>query len=518
MLPRTDTSSGLDLSTFPSTDRMLARIAYLSGLGHRKTGTPQGRQSAEYIADAFRGAGLSPVTIERAPTPCPTVHTQSLAFDGRSIECFWVNGTGRQAPLGRFRSEIAAGTEIVYLGAGWESDFDQVDVAGKVVVCDIYFHPSLTSTFLDINPRAEFFDPDDSLFEPRNKFDIYAPNNWPNNYFKAQQLGAAGFVGALQNYMDCYNYNEDYTDNGKALGVDGMEIPAVWVSRSDGAEMARTIEAAVSFSDLSLTVDVEYEMKDALNVVGVLPGLSAETILVHSHHDAVFAGAVQDASGIAEVIALAEFFGGLPIEDRGKTMMFAATDTHFTDYVGHEAFLGAREQAGDDIVLDLCIEHIGKEVELTQDNHAVETGLVEPRIVYVADESGLLEVVKEAFAKHRLSRTIFAPVSVPPEGAAVEPYEFRPDEVMTDAYAFAEAGIPVVSLIGCQMYLFHPSDTIERIAVDQLRPVGMAFAEIAAAAHALGPQEARDPRDRSSPATTGTHHPPTLTHPEGGQS
>ncbi|QHC61189.1 hypothetical protein [Rathayibacter sp. VKM Ac-2760] len=67
-------------------------------------------------------------------------------------------------------------------------------------------------------------------------------------------------------------------------------------------------------------------------------------------------------------------------------------------------------------------------------------------------------------------------------GAEEIPYVFRPDEVVSDAYYFAEAGIPAVSLVAAQIYLFHPSDTIDRVPIDQLRPVGLAFAKIAVAA------------------------------------
>ncbi|WP_442576350.1 M28 family metallopeptidase [Microbacterium sp. F51-2R] len=465
-----------DLTTFPSTDRILGWIDDLASLGHRRTGTPQGRASAEYIANAFRGAGLDPVRIETAPTPCPTVHQQHFRIDTAAAEVFWINGTGRREKLGRFAHRVEA--EVVYLGHGWEHDFDRVDVAGKIVVCDIEFLPSSATAFLEGNPRAEVYDPEDTLHEPRRKYDIYSPNNWPNNYFYAQQRGAAGFIGALQNYMDCYNYNEDYTENGAVLGVEAMTIPGLWVSRADGRIIAEAVEQASRPTVGDLCLDVEYELKDALNVHGILSGQSSDIIMVHSHHDAVFAGAVQDASGVAEVLALAEYFATLPSEQRPKTMMFAATDTHFTDYVGHAAFLEERDAAKHRIVLDLCIEHVGKEVELDEENNAIETGHVEPRIVYVSDETGLLSVVKNTFAAHHLGRTIFAPVAAPDPGYD-GPYEFRPDEVISDAYYFAEAGIPVVSLVCGQMYLFHPSDTIDRVPADQLRPVGMAFAEIA---------------------------------------
>lgn len=472
-------STGIDTSTFPTADRIFGWIEYLAGLGHRKTGTPQGRASADYIADQLRSFGIENVTIETAPTPCPTVHSAQLAISGRVIECFWVNGTGRGAELGRFRTGIES-AEIVYLGHGWEADFHGVDITGKIVVCDIEFKPSSASSVVQQNPRAEMYDPDGSLQEEHNKFDIYSPYNWPNNFFHTQLRGAVGFVGVLQNYMDCYNYNEDYTENGAALGVDKMEIPAVWVSKADGAAI-RQAATADGGTRGTLLVDVEYELKNALNVNAVLPGLSSDIILVHSHHDAVFAGAVQDASGVSEVLALAEYFAGRPLSERPKTLMFAATDTHFTDYVGHLAFLEERRVSKQRIVLDLCIEHVGKEIELGADNQAVETGHVEPRLVYISDESGLYSEVRSAFMRNGLGRTFFLPVEHT-ESDPDDPYVFHSDEVVSDAYYFAEAGIPVVSLVAGQMYLFHPSDTLDRVPVDQLRPVGLAFAEIAAAA------------------------------------
>ena len=476
----TRTTTSIDLDLFPTTERIHGWIRDLAALGHRRTGTPQGRRSAEYIERVLLEAGLEQVRIERAPTPCPVVHAQELRVGGAAIETFWANGTGRISELGRFTHTLPADTPVVYLGAGWEEEFEGVDVAGKIVVCDIEFLPMTTEAAVARNERTEVYDPDGSLQIPVHKYDIYSPNNWPYNYFRAQQGGAVGFVGSLRDYMDASYYNEDYTEIGAAMGEDAMSIPALWVSRGDGDKIVDVTAQAESPAIASLVLDVEYTLEDALNVRGVLPGQSSDIILVHSHHDAVFAGAVQDASGVSEVLALAEYFSQIPLEQRPKTMMFALTDTHFTDYVGHEAFIAARAEAQDRIILDVCIEHIGKEIVLGDNNEAVETGYCEPRMVYVSDESGLLGEVKDSFARHGLGRTFFAPVATAQSSDG--PYQFRADEVVSDAYYFAEAGIPVVSLVAGQMYLFHPSDTIDRVLVEDLRPVGIAFAEIAVAA------------------------------------
>ncbi len=76
-------------------------------------------------------------------------------------------------------------------------------------------------------------------------------------------------------------------------------------------------------------------------------------------------------------------------------MMFAATDTHYTDYMGHQGFIKPREAAGDNIILDLAIEHIGKEAVVDAEGHLQLTGQHESRLVYITKESGLYEFVKE---------------------------------------------------------------------------------------------------------------------------
>lgn len=225
-----------------------------------------------------------------------------------------------------------------------------------------------------------------------------------------------------------------------------------------------------------------YEYRDALNVKGVLEGMSDDIILLHSHHDAVFDGAVQDASGISEMMAVGKYFSQLDKTQRPKTMMFAATDTHYTDYMGHQGFIKRRKEKGDNLILDLVIEHIGKEVVLDEDGKMIETGEVESRLVYVTKETRLYDFVIKTFEKYGLEKSIFAAVDLITPDDSGEEYVFRQDEVISDAYYFSEAGIPVISTVAGEIYIFHTSDTVERIPQDQLEPVGKAYVEIAAEA------------------------------------
>ena len=85
----------------------------------------------------------------------------------------------------------------------------------------------------------------------------------------------------------------------------------------------------------------------------------------------VFNGAVQDASGMAEVMALAKYFAAIPYEKRPFTMMFAALDGHYTDYAGHLALVKKLKSEGSEVLCDFVVEHIGKEVGLGTDNEPI---------------------------------------------------------------------------------------------------------------------------------------------------
>ena len=292
--------------------------------------------------------------------------------------------------------------------------------------------------------------------------------------------GASGFVGILENYYDDpYWYSEDYTDIGKPLGFEYMSLPALWISRSSGNELKEKFKSQGKLNG-NLKLSSTYSYKKALNISGKLPGKSPDIILTHSHHDAVFAGAVQDASGISEMLALAKYFSQIPETDREKTMMFAATDTHYTDYNGHVEFIRQRRYNGENLILDLAIEHIGEETYFDDDYNEIKTGEAEARLVYITRQSGLYDDVVSAFKRNNLKQAVFYQVDLRDDLDAE--YEFHEDEVISDAYYFNESGTPVVSMVSSEMYIFHPSDTPKRIPKNQLEPVGRAFAEIALAA------------------------------------
>ena len=461
----------MGLITFADEAQYLDWIKGFTRLPHRKTGTPEGRISAEYVRDTFLSMGMEDVKIETAKSVCMDVRKSSLSIGGEEIDVFFANGTGRGARTGAFKVGDGTPQEMIYLGDGGEEDFDGAEVSGKIVLCDIWFLPSHPTDLWDWNKDAEVYDPEGKIDRPLNKYDIYTPNNWPYNYYRALNGGAAGFVGILHNFMDQNYYHEDYTEITEMFGNEYMSMPALWMSREDGKHILENLHKGDS-TGCSFCTDVIYEERDALNVSGKMPGMSDDIVLVHSHHDAVCEGAVQDASGMSEVFALAQYFAGLPKEAREHTMMFAATDSHYTDYEGHAQFVEERKKHGDHIILDCCIEHIAREMDLDEEYNIVMKDEPETRMMYVSDRGELIPQTRELLQKYGLDKTFIFPVHGESAGA------YTHEDVCSDAYVFDAVGIPVVSILAAPMYLFHNTDTLDKVYVPGLRPIGMAYAEL----------------------------------------
>jgi len=476
------TATTIDLKNIPSREEYLEWIEGFTSLPHRRTGTEEGWESAKYLERTFNQLGLSEVRIEEAPANIRRYEDYALNIHGTPINCFPINGTFHEHENGIFELGIRGENKnIIYLGNGDESDFQGINVKDKLVVCDCPWYESNEEIYEKewCKSGAYKYDPNGSNRKQLGKkSDSYSPYKWPYNYSRAMAGGAAGFIGILVDYIDDgIFYNEDYTEEVRAHGFEALKTAGLWVGKSEGDKIKKILSGSKQPVIADMQLKAIFEKGKARNVIGVLPGKSNDVILVHSHHDAVFSGAVQDASGMSEVIGLAKYFSSIPEDKRDKTIMFAGFDGHYSDYEGHRDFLERRKAEGINIILDVVIEHIGKEIVLGAHNEPIETGEAELRIMYVSDNSALWSLAKSAIERNNIERTILIPTKSA-SGKHNDKYEFRQDEVISDAFYSAEAGIPVVSILSPPMYLFHPMDRIDMVADKWLRPIGIAFAEI----------------------------------------
>ncbi|HSH76509.1 MAG TPA: M28 family peptidase, partial [Longimicrobiales bacterium] len=105
-------------------------------------------------------------------------------------------------------------------------------------------------------------------------------------------------------------------------------IPAFTVGLNDG----NMIEGMIGRGErplLHLRADVEHVAGlTSGDVYGVLPGTTDENVVIVAHFDSFFAGALDNASGVAGMVALAEYFAAVPRERRRRNIIFAGICCH----------------------------------------------------------------------------------------------------------------------------------------------------------------------------------------------
>jgi hypothetical protein len=441
-------------------------VETVTGFGVRSAGSPAALQAATFVRDQFTAFGLTDVAIEDANTFAWRASAWGLRVEGRELPCGAMQHTfHRGVPASFSTGSEGLEAELVYVGDGRAADFAGKDIAGKIVVSNVRFQqlPLSVATLLG----AEVYDPDATFPSDFSLTDPYSRVNFPENYYTAQRAGAVGFVGILADYFESDGYhNEAYESYKTGLADSAMNLPGLWLSPAVGAALVAEMESARRPRKALLRLEGELIETQGHAVVGYVRGQSEETILIESHHDSTTRGAVEDASGTAEVLALAQYYARLPLAARKRSLLFATMDTHFTDYASHRAF-AERHLARENVLLGLTIEHIARDI-VKRDGGVDTSEQVAPRVMFVSKEvEGLGDAVTEAVHSNRLDRTVITPT-----------FAFTGKGLPADCSGFFAQGLPVVALVGSPLYLYDSIDTLDKVARDNLPRVAQAFVDI----------------------------------------
>lgn len=445
----------------PSEDRIYSWIEDLVSFGNRRTGQIGGMRAAAYMKCQFEAMGLQDVHYETATTMMWEATHSQLTVGGETIDStptpftlMMADGSAAELSTGADGKEI----EVVDIGLGLTPQLQ--NVKGKIVVFDLKF---LVPT-AGLAPLIEFlWDPGLTIVD--RELTALTPNPFQTTYSnvidQVVSAGAAGFIGVLADYFDSNKYyNESYHKK--------LPIPGVWVSPKDGAKVRELMKAGKSTANIAMSVHSGPAIGRA--VVGMLPGKSLETIMVTSHHDSAWNGAVEDASGAASVIAQAQYFASQPAESRERTLMFVTMDSHWTGYEVHKA-VGYKyiinQETPYEPVGAVTIEHIGKQGLKDENGQLIVKDQPEFRGIFENLGPTLKLNMINGLIKHNLTRT--ALLDATPLCPTVG--------VPTDAFPCV-AGVPVASLIAGPNYLYDAADTLDKVAKDQLVPVANFFAEL----------------------------------------
>jgi hypothetical protein len=273
----------------------------------------------------------------------------------------------------------------------------------------------------------------------------------------AVDAGASGYVGVLAGMpWDTRDYYVPYD------AVD-RPLPGLWVDRAAGAELS----ALLAHGPVRGRIEVDARRGDGrgVNVVGTLPGDSDEWVVIGSHHDAPWASAVEDGTGIALVLAQARFWAKVPADERPHNLLFLLNGAHMAGSAGFRSFLERHQALLERIVLAVHLEHAAAACRV-EDGRLVATDEPEVRWWFTSQDPVLEEAVAGALTSENLGRSWV----LPPEVFGTFP--------PTDGGYFHVHGVPLVNFLSAPVYLFDACDTLDKVHQPSLVPISRATIRI----------------------------------------
>jgi hypothetical protein len=431
-------------SAVPTADAMMADIEAIVGFGVRRPGSPGDRSAADWSARRLTELGLQDVALE-------PVELQAWQQGEATIDVWPARDPGAAV---RF-----VGSALPYTRscAGLEADLIPLE-AGKAAPGQIVVEPL---EFVSL-PQAALRTAASFAFDPDGEFDSLVQTlpfgpSFNSAGDAAVAAGAAGYVGLLTGVpWETRDYYVPYDARPRPLS-------GLWLSRSDGNRLLRLLAGAGCHARLS--IDCSQHVALSHNVVGHLTGRGAESVIIGSHHDAPWASAVEDASGMALVLAQAAYWAAVPAAERPHNLTFLLTAGHLAGGAGTRSFVQRHAGSLARVVLEVHLEHAAAEVR-GDGARLARTGQPEPRWWFTSPEPGLQAAVCGALRDEDLRRSLVLPPTV------------FGDAPTTDGSAFYLAGVPIVHFLTAPMYLFDSADTLDKVHVPSLVPVTRAAISI----------------------------------------
>lgn len=334
----------------------------------RIPGTKAHAMAMDFMASEYANLGL---TIRRQPVDMgpmwyPTRLTASYAANGRTAPLqtmFPIDGT-KGTPAGGITADA------VWVGVGAAPDLAGRDVRGKAVLIYSTFVPGGRSH--SASDRAGIF----------------------NSNTLATKAGAALIVNVM-----AVPGNGQFNPEGAPEGPDA--VPTLTISQDEGF-MVRDLLAAGQQVRLSVRLDVEERTGvKTENAFATLPGMSDEQIVIVTHTDGFFQGAMDNASGMATGIEIARHYAAMPKERRPRTLVFMALPDHHHGEFGRAVALKTYDWSK--VALILNAEHTSQTLLYMMNQDLVTSNAISARRWYVSGSPALQQLVKRTFQDFNVS-------------------------------------------------------------------------------------------------------------------
>jgi Zn-dependent M28 family amino/carboxypeptidase len=340
-----------------SPERIREHVKYLSSdqMEGRGVGEKGGQLATEYIADQFKLAGTKPAGddgtyFQKVPLvgvePLPSSQ-MSASVGSKSVDFHWgediVGVNQQQTTEGKFEGDA------VFVGHGisapefqWD-DYQNVDVSGKILVMFTNEPPST----------------DDKFFEGRA---LTYYGRWVYKYEEGLRRGAKAVI--LIHTPETAGYGWGVVRSSWGHDTPSVKLEprqralffAGWMSREAGGKLfglaGKNLDEMLAASDkpgfkpVDLKVQIRGDMiskvrdLDTRNVAAIVPGsdpkLKDEAVIFSAHWDhlgvatpvagdAIYNGAIDNATGCGILLELARAWAALPQRPRRSALFLAVT-------------------------------------------------------------------------------------------------------------------------------------------------------------------------------------------------
>ena len=256
----------------------------------RIIGTSADSETAQWLTEKFQRFGLSDVHIQPFDLP-PQWMPQSWEVVAKSGEKTLKLDAAQPAYQTTATPPEGLDLEAVYAGTGSEADFAGRDVKGKAVFI----------------------------------FSMPLPGSWRHTATAEGALRRAEAKGAAAIFAIIALPGNIRTQ----LYPTGTRVPTFSLGMDDGYAIRDLIGASPAPVHVKVKLDVKMEEGRKTGTVwGTLPGATDETVYVIAHRDGWFESGTDNASGVATMAGLAEYFSKIPKARRRRTIVFVGTTGH----------------------------------------------------------------------------------------------------------------------------------------------------------------------------------------------
>ena len=334
----------------------------------RIPGTPYGKMAMDYMASEYATLGLQ-------------VRRQSAVLPKLWYPTHWEGGYAMGGKTGTFKTlfpinetvatpKAGISAEALWVGIGAAHDLLGRDVKGKAVIIYSTFVPGGRSH--SASDRAGLFD-SDTL---------------------ATKAGAAMIINVM-----AVPGNAQFNPEGAPTGPGA--VPTMTISQDEGF-MLRDMLATGAKVTINLKLDIDERVNLPIeNVYAVLPGMSDEQILLISHTDSFFQGAMDNASGMATGIDIARHYAALPKSKRPRTLVFVALPDHHHGEYGRAAMIKSYDWSK--VALILNLEHTSQTLMYMFNQDLMTSNAVSARRWYVSGSPQFQQLVKKTFQDFNVS-------------------------------------------------------------------------------------------------------------------